>query len=545
MSRVSFASSVNNSTNITNRHSERLFQLQQQMSTGKKIQVASEDPEIASRSQRLSTKIRRNDQLIRNIETNQRFLSEAEDAMRTSIEQLQRIRTLALQSANDTFTTGDTRKIAAEINQQLEGLFNSANSSSLGRTMFAGAETNSPAFQATRDGLGKITNVDYIGDDVELQMELEGKISLTWPGNRVFASGQAVRSSTSNNFDGSNPSSYADRELTANFLPSSGVTEGSLRINGKLINYDLDGNPTSAEGDSLNDLARKINEAQVGVEASVTGVMEGTASFGLPAAAFSTLGGFTAGTFSLNGREITATNNDTVFTLADKINVTSSASGVSASLVDANGNVIDGTPSAETATAPIRLRLSGGVEINDNFAGATNIMQIAGITSSPPQDSGRNLVGNVTENYRLSIQNSQPGPFTIEDASGSLAADLGLTSAGAVQGGSTIFDTLIQLRDALERGDTSSIRSTSLESIDLGLASLEITRTEAGVRTNRFEMQKARLESININTKKVLSDVEDVDLAAVITELNMERTAQNAALRATANILNLSLLNLL
>jgi flagellar hook-associated protein 3 len=546
MSRISFGRMVQSAVDHSSLNANRLLDLQRQLATGKKIDRASEDPEAATRSHRIRTKIRRDEQLVRSIEQNGRLIAEAETFMATTIDQLHRVRTLAVQAANGTLVTADMALIATEINQQLEAMLRTGNARSAGRSLFAGAETDRDAFTATRNAAGEITAVEYAGDDVELEIEARGRVPVSWPGSRVFSAGSSVLTSTNATWDGSTSASHADRELAAAFLPSSGELEGSLRINGVLVGYDLDGNPTTEEGDSLLDLARKIDSSNAGVSARVTGSMQGTLGIGPPFDNFSTIMPlFTAGPLTLNGETINVSGQDTLFTLSDKINALTSRTGVTAEVFDSAGQRIDGTPGLAGSTAPYFLRLNGGVEISDGTTGDTNVMQLLGITTSPPAPTGSNLVGNVIQNYALELTGEMPGPFTIEDASGSLAADLGLTTDAAVTQGATVFDVLIDMRDRLRAGDTDALGTTVLDGLDDALASVEVYRTEAGVRENRLTMQKNRLEEILFNERKVLSDTEDVDLAEVISELRTQQNTQTAALRAISDVLGLSLLNFL
>lgn len=545
MTRISFQNLFDGAVDRSRAQTEKLFLLQRQLSTGKKIERASEDPELAARSQRLNARIRRDEQRIRSIDLNEHVVSDAETYMKSTIDQLQRVRTLAVQAANGTYVTGDLNVIAAEINQQLESLVTTANAKSGGNSVFAGAETNRDAFTVVRNGAGDITSVSYSGDSVELQLEAGVNVPLSWPGDRVFAAGSQVVKSTVTTWNGSNSAAHADRELAASMVPSSGQTEGQLRINGVTVGYDLDGNPTTAEGDSLLDLASKINASNAGVSAKVTGVMQGNNTFVLPLTTFGGVAGFTAGTFTVNGHQVSVTANDTLFTLADRINAFSTSSGVTAEIFDAAGNKVDGSPALASATSPLSFRLSGGVKIDDNAVGSTNIMQLIGMTSAPSKSAGTNLVGAVTQSYALQLTNERPGPMTIEDASGSLAKDLGLTSAAAVQSGGSVFSTLIAMRDALRAGNAATVRDTSLPQIDAALDSVGLARAEAGVRTNELDAKREQLQAVVDNQKKALSDLEDVDLSEIITELKTQQTSQSAALKSVSGILNLSLLNFL
>ena len=548
MARISNSQIFASANNYSRLGAEKLFNLQRQLATGKKIQNASDDPRVATQSLRLNTKIRRDEQQVRNIDTNKQSLQEAEEITKSVITTLQRLRDLALQGVNASYTTADQSRIAVEINQHLEGLIRLGNTKSFGNSVFGGAEIHQDAFTVARDGSGEITSATYQGDEIELEIDADGRIPITWPGNRVFAAGQTTVTSNLTTFNGSTVSNYADREIAASFIPTSGVVDGALKINGVRINYDLDGNPTTGEGDSLLDLAASINRAEAGVKASVTGVMQGNSTVNtnsFATAAFTPAGVATAGTFTLNGQTITATTEDTIFTLANKINAQFSGTDVTAEVLDAGGNVVDGTPGVAGATSPFRLRFTGGVEIDDTSAGTTNtnIMRLLGVTNGVA--SGQNLIGSVTTNYQLSLKGDRPGPFTIEDASGSLAADLGLTSSSNITGGGLLFDAVVKLRDSFRIGDSAEVYNNVIESLDDALQSVEIVRTEAGVRTNRMDIQRNRLQEVLLNERQLLSNIEDVELTEIITDLQLQRNTNQAALRAAADLMQISLLNLI
>lgn len=569
MTRVSWGRSVGQALHQTEANNGRLFELQQQLASGKAFEKASQNPEDMGIAQRLRTRIRRDEQLVRNIEINQRRLDEAETFMGSTIEQIRRVRTVAVQAANGVYTTGDLQAMAAEINQQLEGLLRTSNARSAGSALFAGAETVGDPFRATRDNRGRITAVAYAGDDIELEIDAGGNVPVTWPGDRVFAAGSTVRRSTSGAWSGATAAqyaayqaspvaytsgvsaAYANRELSASYLPSGGSLEGALELNGVRVDYDLDADPTTGEGDSLLDLAAAINRSNAGVRAEVTGTMRGRetvdgATFG--AAAWNTplaasIGVFQAGTLTVNGTAVSVTADDTIFTLANRITAAGSVSGVGARVVDTTGAVVDGSPQA--GSPPYRLEVTGGVELGDDHTGATNVLQFLGVTAWPPLSEERNLVGEVTEPYRLQLTGERPGPFTIRDAAGTLAADLGLSAnAGIVESG-TLFATLIKMRDALEDGDAGIVRQEVLSELDAAQQSTEVYRTEAGVRTNRLEAQKARAEAVLVQNRETLSETEEVDLAEIISELKAQQNSQQAALKSLSSVLNLSLLNFL
>ncbi|MCK4301567.1 MAG: flagellar hook-associated protein FlgL, partial [candidate division Zixibacteria bacterium] len=70
-------------------------------------------------------------------------------------------------------------------------------------------------------------------------------------------------------------------------------------------------------------------------------------------------------------------------------------------------------------------------------------------------------------------------------------------------------------------------------------------RAAVGARVMRLETTAARLVSLDLTVTKLLAEVEDADMAATITELATHEGAYQAALAATARIIQPSLINFL
>jgi len=107
-----------------------------------------------------------------------------------------------------------------------------------------------------------------------------------------------------------------------------------------------------------------------------------------------------------------------------------------------------------------------------------------------------------------------------------------------------IFETMINLRDALAADDQSTVASL-IENIDE--VGEKIMNLNAGVGSVRkqLELVKSRLEMANVNLSSYLSQAEDVDMAEAITSYNVEETVYKAALRVTANAIQLTLFSFL
>lgn len=137
-----------------------LFRLQQQISTGLRITLPSEDAPSAIRAISLQRLLSRKDQLESNIQSGLQFLASTDDAVNDVATKLSEIKASAL-GVIDTIDTQEQRDAAiAQIDEQLDALVTLGNRKALGRYIFGGAETDQPPY--SRDANG---NIVYNGDD--------------------------------------------------------------------------------------------------------------------------------------------------------------------------------------------------------------------------------------------------------------------------------------------------------------------------------------------------------------------------------------------
>jgi flagellar hook-associated protein 3 FlgL len=109
---------------------------------------------------------------------------------------------------------------------------------------------------------------------------------------------------------------------------------------------------------------------------------------------------------------------------------------------------------------------------------------------------------------------------------------------------SGLFDTLGNLKKALEGNDTAGIQS-SLDGLDNALDHINNQMADIGARANRLEMRQGILDSLSLDFTEQLSLVEDADLAELSIELNQVQLAYQAVLLSTARLGELSLTNYL
>ena len=119
-----------------------------------------------------------------------------------------------------------------------------------------------------------------------------------------------------------------------------------------------------------------------------------------------------------------------------------------------------------------------------------------------------------------------------------------VTATGALeyQSGRTVFDVLDELRASLINNNTEGI-GASLADLDLVQDSLLNQLADVGARLNRLDIREGLNSDLKLQTEQRLSDVEDADLIEIITRLNSQQVAYQAALQSSAMISQLSLLD--
>ncbi len=113
-----------------------------------------------------------------------------------------------------------------------------------------------------------------------------------------------------------------------------------------------------------------------------------------------------------------------------------------------------------------------------------------------------------------------------------------------VSGGS-LFDSVIALRDALNRGDVFEIGGRALAGIDSALANLIRRDAELGSRAERLRFAADRLNREIPDVTAQLAREQDLDLSEAVTELKSLETTHKASLQASARLFPTTLLDFL
>lgn len=194
MLRVTQGIMTNRALNDLNSQTRRLLKLQEQLSTGLRVNAPSDDPLSARRAVNVRTLIGKNEQYLTNISSITPQLRESSTALQTGVNILHRVQELTLEGANGTNSTTQLTMIAQEINQLLESMVVEGNHQTNGRYIFGGTCTLNPPYQATRNAQGQITAVAYAGNTEKSEVAIADGItvSVNVPGQDAFSDAQDV-----------------------------------------------------------------------------------------------------------------------------------------------------------------------------------------------------------------------------------------------------------------------------------------------------------------------------------------------------------------
>lgn len=254
MVRVTNSMLVNNTSANISRHSRQLDELNNQVSTGKRIRLGSDNPGEATNQMYFRTRLSELNQYQTNINESVNRLNLTDAQLDRVGEIFQRVRYLTVQAANGIYEGFELKEaVGREINQHLRALVDIANSrDATGIPLFGGHTGERPPFEAVTANAPASQNVDlknqyidvlYRGDIGDQLREIESGeyINVNIPGNRVFWG-------TNMNITSQTP---ADAW--------SAISDQSFKINGVEIKV--------AMGDTVDDVIDKVNNAPVDVRA--------------------------------------------------------------------------------------------------------------------------------------------------------------------------------------------------------------------------------------------------------------------------------------
>lgn len=102
---------------------------------------------------------------------------------------------------------------------------------------------------------------------------------------------------------------------------------------------------------------------------------------------------------------------------------------------------------------------------------------------------------------------------------------------------------LIELRDFISAGDLDKIRNVGLVNVNKNIDNTINLRTELGAKSNIADNTLNRIKSMDVDLKSTKSNLLDVNIAEVTTEIAMVQVSYQASLSVVSKLNQMSILN--
>jgi flagellin len=492
----------------------------QQLSSGLRINSAADDAAGLAISQKLQTQIAGYDQGSRNAQDAISMVQTGESALSTTEAMLQRMRQLAVQSSNDTYTSQDRQNIQSEVNQLISEIDRIANQTNFNtKTLLNGSAGGAQAIGGGPDVKGLV---------IQAGVALATTFNVTKITNATKSAAEGA--SAQGSF----------------FTQSSSIT-----ITGAQGTQTF----TAQAGESLESFFQVVNNSGIGVTMQVDqqstggqvqivnnffGINTGTGQVIGGASAVTTVDavtGFTApqGTVFTGGPEVVsisaATGDFATTGLCMQFNAGSAA--LTYGNVNNSGVYTSGT-AATNAVVQIQSSASGAPTVNvtatgvnsDTVSGTGAYAGLVITLASPGNIQGSDKF-SVTENASLQFQVGANANQTI---------GLRIDSANSQALGVTSLSVL-----------TQSDAETAITQLDRAIQSVSANRANMGAIINRLTNSMTNDASAGQNATTANSGIEDVNVAAETVQFTRDQILMQAgtSILAQANQASAGILSLL
>ena len=169
------------------RNSSRgILRVQEEVSSGRRINRPSDDPASMLRLLPLNAEILDFRNLLENSKLAQETLNTGAAGLEGASSTMARVRELLVQASNGTVSNGDRESIGLEIEQLLEHMVSIANSQRGNSFLFGGTRTETPPFRIVSNAGGKIVVYDGSHENHEIDVAPGVTSTLFTAGDRIF-----------------------------------------------------------------------------------------------------------------------------------------------------------------------------------------------------------------------------------------------------------------------------------------------------------------------------------------------------------------------
>jgi len=458
------------------------------LSSGLRINSAADDAAGLAISDRMTSQIRGLTQAGRNANDGISLSQTAEGALGSSGTMLQRIRELAVQSANATNTASDRAALNAEVGQLTAELNRTAQT-----TQFNGQNLLDGSFGSATFQVGANANQTITATTANFQTNKYGN-------NRIGSTVAATAGGAGDLVTGSAAGANASTATAG--ATSKIAADANFAINGALGSATIG----IGAGDSAKTVAANINAK--------------SGSSGVSASALTTV-------------DLTALSANSSYTL----NLTSeNSNAVNITFTSGASNNADGLASAiqafndKTAQTGVTAKLNAaGTGITLNNAAGNDIT----LTNANAAGGGALTIGGVaTAGGASAVVNGQ---VTLDSNT-----TFGIVTAGGTAGTSYFNgasnSSQLQSVNTMDVGTVESATRT-LATVDSAIAAVDAQRAKFGALQSRFNDTISNLQTSSDNLSASRSRIQDTDFASETANLSRSQILQQAgtAMVAQAN----------
>ena len=475
----------------------------QRLSSGLRINSAKDDAAGLAISERMTSQINGLSQASRNANDGVSLAQTGESALSQMGNLLQRIRQLAVQSANGTNTASDRQSLNGELSQLTAELDRFSTATEFNGLKLFDGNLNSINYQigANANQVVTATSANFRTTNYGTFQELSS--------DSVSYNDAAVSATTVNTI-------YGNTAVTIN----GGYGSGTFTIGG-----------TSA--DSAKSIAASINQlSQTGVKASANNefdlTFQASSSYAISVIgnnATATTISFSTGPSNAGSDLAAAVNafNDKSATTGITAALNAAGSGVTLTQADGN-NVTLGL--AATSTANFTVAAKSGNTAAVSVAGAATLASGA--------------AGSITMAGSITLDSDKS--YSVTTATTATNGLFGGTGAPAVGTTAASLQTVSSLDITTVSGANAAIRIA-----DSAITSINNQRASFGALQNRFSATISNLQAAVENVSAARSRIRDTDFASETANLTRNQILQQAgtAMLAQANALPQQVLSLL
>ena len=500
------AMSLNAQRNLTTSQSS-LAQSLQRLSSGLRINSAKDDAAGLAIASRMTTQINGLDQAQRNANDGISLSQTTEGALQEVTNNLQRIRELAVQSANATNSTSDRQALDQEVQQRLAEIDRIAL-----QTSFNGQKVLDGSFGTATFQIGA-----NVGESIGVNLSTSVRTSAIGRTADYVGNGTVY------------DSTLAVGQQGAGVVTGTNLTSGSLKIaigTGAAISVGA-----SAAGSGAGQAAGSAYAKAAAINSAGIPNLTATAQSSVQVAfADVTTAGYG---LSINGVAIESNYNGSTTTLTGDS---------AAAAINANTGATGVTASFDTGVLTLSANDGRNIIVDQTLgAGASNL----GL-------HGAGAGSNNTVNAALNFDTVGGAALAQQTAVGSIhlvALDtVTLSGAGAVAIGYTA-NTLALGNAALNSASVGSVAkaNATINAIDAALTSVSSLRSTLGAIQGRFESVVSSLQTASENLSASRSRIQDADFASETAKLTRAQILSQAgtAILAQANAAPQSVLKLL